>query len=838
MRITDLFYQAFRAITVHKRRNFFSTFGIAWGVAAVLILAGWGVGLEKYMKEGMNAIGEDIIFVFPGHTSTGVGGYRAGRPVVIYPEDVEVIKAYASKLRVVIPVDYFNLTVSRGNKSEDRDLRGVVPDAKSVRNLSVERGRFITPDDIGDRRRVCVIGPTAKDAFFEENQDALGEEIRIGGIRFTIVGILPQKFQMSNVGSRDEDLILIPFSTGRSLFAGRRPLWAIMAKAYDPARYEEAIEEIRRALSPKYDFAPDDEEALFILPMTKYTKMVDTFSAAISIFVAVVGALTLAIGGIGVMNMMLVSVSERIGEIGIRRASGATRRWILLQFLTETFVLTVQAGAIGLAFGLVILGAISTLPVPEYIPLPILSWKVTVLAVAVMIGTAVISGITPARRAAGIPPVQAIKGNLRVLMSKVGRSHSVLPFPGIFGEIVSQAFDDIRTNRLRAVLTGFGVFWGVAAVALLMGWGFGMQEKMNHDIAQLGGRRTTLYGRRIESEISGMKGARFLRITEEDIEDIRTNAWYIEYFTPEIWPGFPIVEHGSESRAIHTLGVTPDARVVRNFSVQSGRFINPRDLRERRKIAVIGASVKDKLFGPYPAVGKSIRINGKAFKVAGVMTAKGEQNSWHTSLDDDKILIPYTTAKILTGHRYPSYLQLHPTTSIPYEEVEERLTRMVLENHETDFEDAIGIYSALEAQREIGKAMLGLTAFLGGVGVVTLLIGGIGVANIMFVSVAQRTREIGIRRASGARRIHIFLQFLSEAVIICLAGGVLGALLAIGISKLLAVLPLPDLFAPPRISGLLLAIILAFIVGAGIISGVFPARKASSSNVIESLRYE
>jgi putative ABC transport system permease protein len=335
-----------------------------------------------------------------------------------------------------------------------------------------------------------------------------------------------------------------------------------------------------------------------------------------------------------------------------------------------------------------------------------------------------------------------------------------------------------------------------------------------------------------------MKGARFLRITEEDIEDIRTNAWYIEYFTPEIWPGFPVVEHGSESRAIHTLGVTPDARVVRNFSVQAGRFINPRDIRERRKTAVIGASVKDKLFGLRPAIGKSIRINGKAFKVVGVMTAKGEQNSWHTSLDDDKILIPYSTAKILSGRRYPRYLQLHPTVSIPYEEVEERLTQLVLENHGTDSEEAIGIYSALEAQREIGKAMLGLTAFLGGVGVMTLLIGGIGVANIMFVSVAQRTREIGIRRASGARKIHIFLQFLSEAVIICLAGGLLGALLAIVISKLLTVLPLPDLFAPPQINSLLLAIILGFIVGAGIISGVFPARKASGSNVIESLRYE
>jgi ABC-type antimicrobial peptide transport system permease subunit len=611
-----------------------------------------------------------------------------------------------------------------------------------------------------------------------------------------------------------------------------------MAKAFNPDQYEEAIAQIRKALAPKYNFAPDDEEALFILPMTKYSKMIDTFAAAISIFVAVVGALTLAIGGIGVMNMMLVSVNERIGEIGIRRATGGTRKWILIQFLTETFLLTVFAGAIGLAFGLLVLWGMSHLPVPESVPLPILSWNVTVLAIAVMVGTAVAAGITPARRAASIPPVQAIKGNLRVLMPKASRTRAFLPFPGIFGEIVSQAIDDIRTNRLRAILTGFGVFWGVAAVALLMGWGIGMKDQMNEDIAQLGGRRTTVYGRRIESEISGLRRAGWLQFTEEDIEDLKTNAWYIEHVSPEIWPGFPVIEHGAESRAIHTLGVMPDARIVRNFGIGSGRFINQRDIKERRKVAVLGASVKSKLFGPRPAVGKSIRINSKAFTVVGVMTEKGEQTSWHTSLDDDKVLIPYTTAKILTGRRYPRYLQLHPTTSIPYEESEKRFTELLLENHDTDSEEAIGAYSALEAREQMEKGMNGLTVFLGGVGLITLLIGGVGVANIMFVSVAQRTREIGIRRASGARKVHIFLQFLSEALIICLIGGALGVLLAVLVSKALAVIQLSQFFAAPKINAVFLALIFAFIVGAGIISGVFPARKASNCNVIESLRYE
>ncbi len=838
MKVSDLLLQSVKAITTHKRRNFFSTFGIAWGVASVLILAGWGVGLQQFMREGMNALGEDLIFVFPGHTSKGIGGYRAGRLIMPEPEDVEAIRAYASKVKTVVPADEFSLTITRGTRTEDRDVRSVMPDAKTLRNLHTERGRFFTPDDIRDRRRVCVIGQGFRDEFFKEGEDALGQEIRIGGIKFTVIGILPEKKQIANVGTRDDNLVFIPFSTGRSLFAGRRPLWCIMAKSFNPEQDEEAVVEIRKALALKCNFAPDDEEAVWILPMTQFTKTINRFGSAIAIFVAVVGSLTLAIGGVGVMNMMLVAVNERIGEIGIRRAVGASKRWILVQFLTESFLLTVVAGVIGMAVGLAILLGVSKIPVPDYIPMPILSWKVALLAVVVMIATAIISGITPARRAASIPPVHAIKGNLRIFMPSIGRGRAVLPFPGLFGEIVSQAIDDIKTSRLRAVLTGFGVFWGVAAVALLMGWGIGMQARMEQDIAQLGGRRTVVYPRRIESKISKLRRAKYFRFTEQDIEDIRVNGWFIEYFSPEIWPGFPVVEYGSESRAIHTLGVMPDAEVVRNFKVASGRFINQRDIDERRKICILGASVKEKLFGPQEAVGKTVRIRGKAFKVAGVMTAKGEQNSIETSLDDDKMLVPYSTARFVLGQRRPRNLVLHPTTSIPYDEIEERTRSLLLANHGTDQEDALGIYSALEAQEAVGKIMLGMTAFLGGVGLVTLLIGGVGVANVMFVSVAQRTREIGIRRAAGARKAHIFLQFLSEAVIICLAGGIAGALLAMLVAKVLGALPLPSMFAAPQLSSGLLLLIFGFIVGAGIVSGLFPARRASGCNVVESLRYE
>ncbi|HVP57372.1 MAG TPA: ABC transporter permease [bacterium] len=839
MRIVDLLSQSATAISRQKRRNAVSAFGIAWGVASVLILAGWGVGVEHMLKAGMNSLGDNIIFVFEGHTSKGIGGYRAGRIINLYPEDVDAIKAYSSKLKWVVAEDQYSLAVSRGAKTQEQTIRAVVPDAMALRNLAPEQGRFITPDDISERRRVCYLGKKIREQFFEKTEDPLGQELRLGGIRFTVVGLLPEKRQMANIGDRDDNIVFIPLSTGRSLFAGgHRPVFCIEGRAFDINQSEEAATEIRKALAAKYHFAPDDEEAAFILPMTRFTKMLDRMAAALRIFVAGVGMVTLAIGGIGVMNMMLVSVNERIGEIGVRRAVGGERRWIIWQVLTETFFVTMVAGLIGLAIGLLVLFGFSKLPLPDTVPLPILSWKITLLTVGVMVGTAVLSGITPARRAASIPPVQAIKGDFTASGGRTGRRHSARIFPGLFGEIVSQAVEDIRASRLRAVLTGFGVFWGVAAVALLLGWGEGTKVGMLKNLEQIGGRRTAIYPRRVESPISGMRRAQYLRFANADIDDIKTNAWYIEHFTPEIDIGFPVAEHGSESRAVNTLGVVPDVKIVRNFEVAQGRFINQRDLDERRKIAFIGAAVKEKLFPTSDAVASSIRIKGVPFLVVGVAVKKGDQTSIENSLDDDKILIPYTTAELLSGQRQPQYFQLHPTRAIPYKEVEKRLRDLILKNHNTDKEDAVAIYSALEAVEDLSKMQRGLGVFLGGVGLVTLLIGGIGVANVMFVSVAQRTREIGIRRAIGAKKSHIFLQFVSEAIMICFAGGLAGILVAIGISKVMSVLPLPKFFAAPQINGLLLLAIFGFIAGAGVISGAFPARKASNCDVIESLHYE
>jgi putative ABC transport system permease protein len=813
MHISDLISQSFRAITRHKRRNALSTFGIAWGVAAVLILAGWGVGIRDIIRGSMTDLGDNIIFAFPGHTSVGVGGYRAGKPVRIYPEDIDVIKAYASKLKLVMAVDDFTLSVSYGTESEDRTIRGVYPDSKTLRNLQPEKGRFITPDDMQYRRRVCYLGEAAAREIFGEEEDPLDKEIRIGGVRFVVIGVLHDKSQQgANIGTRDEDVVFIPFSTGRSLFAGRRPVSWVQARAFDPDQSEEAGEQIRAALAAKYHFSPDDEEALFILPMTRFTKMIDTFTAALAIFVAAVGVVTLAIGGIGVMNIMLVSVHERIAEIGVRRAVGGTRKWIMAQFLTETAMLTMMAGLIGLAFGMAVLFALSKIPMEDF-PVPVMSWGVTLTAIVVMIATAFISGITPARRAVSIPPIHAIKGATQVLEAESRARRSLLPFPGIFGEVISQAVDDIRSTKLRSMLTAFGVFWGVAAVALLSGWGIGMKEGFIEDINQLGGRRTSIYGRRIESEISGMRAAERLRFTQQDIDDLRENAWFVEYFAPELWMGFPVVEYKGESRAVHTLGIEPDTRIIRNFEVADGRFINERDLADKRKVAFLGHRVKERLFGPVPAVGENIRIKGYVFKVVGVAVEKGEQNSIQTSLDDDKILIPYSTADGLMDQEWPDFLMLHPTLSMPYDEIEDRLVKIIM-------------------------AMDALSIFLGGVGVVTLLIGSIGVANVMFVSVSQRTREVGIRRAIGARQVHIFTQFLAEAAILCLAGGLLGVLFAFLVSNLMDALPLPEFFASPRINPFLALIILGCIVGAGILAGFAPARKAAKSNVIESLHYE
>jgi len=591
-----------------------------------------------------------------------------------------------------------------------------------------------------------------------------------------------------------------------------------------------------------------------------FEKMFNLLSLGLNILLGLIGIITLFIGGVGVMNIMLVSVQERTREIGIRKAIGARKRDIRLQFLAESLFITMLGGLVGFLLGSALLGAIKLLPLPPYIPLPKNSPELSLIVVLVMILTGVASGYIPAKNAAELEPAKAIQYERGETV--VGKK---IPKPlwtsrTLTGELIGQAFLEIRSSKSRSFLTMFGIFWGIAAVIVLIGFGTGFQGFFNREFGKMGEKTIYVSGGRIKSQKGTYREARRVRLSIKDVEALKAYPAEVEEALPEYDCRFLVVKYATESRAVHTLGVVPstlEMRVVpstlemRNFKAAKGRFINQEDIEESRRVCFLGANIHERLFGSrkLDATGKYVKVNNIRYLVIGTAQPKGLQLSMNRSYDDDKMLIPFTAAlKDFSGKKYLSRILVSPVDKNHYEEAEREICRTLSRLHKfnPEDEDALYIWSMLEGMDFLKYIVLGLQVFLGGVGVITLMIGAVGVMNIMYFVVTQRTREIGIRRAIGAFRRHIFQQLFLEALVLTFIGGLIGFGIGwsvnAGLSALVESLrsqnaQLMMLFSPEN-SMLTAMITVFFMVVAGFLAGLTPALRAMRLNIVESLRYE
>ncbi|MCK4263666.1 MAG: ABC transporter permease, partial [Candidatus Aminicenantes bacterium] len=334
---------------------------------------------------------------------------------------------------------------------------------------------------------------------------------------------------------------------------------------------------IRSVMAERLRFDPEDEEALMIFEFAFYEKMFNLLSLGLNILLGLIGVITLFIGGVGVMNIMFVSVQERTREIGIRKAVGAKKRDIRLQFLAESLFITILGGFIGFLLGSALLGAISLLPLPPYIPLPKNSPELSLIVVFVMILTGVVSGHIPAKRAAEMQPAKALhyeRGE-----TAAGRK---IPKPlwvsrTLTGELIGQAFLEIRSSKSRSFLTMFGIFWGIAAVIVLIGFGTGFQGFFNREWGKMGEKTIYVSGGRVKRQRSSYREARRVRLSAKDVDALKTFPVEVEEALPEYDCRFPVIKYGNESRAVHSLGVVPETLEMRNFKIAKGRFINQGD---------------------------------------------------------------------------------------------------------------------------------------------------------------------------------------------------------------------------------------------------------------------
>jgi putative ABC transport system permease protein len=417
MTLSEILRQAVATFRAHKMRTFLTMFGLIWGIASVILLVGLGRGFVVDQKKHMESLGKDLVIVWGGRTSSQVGGRAAGREIRLNVDDAELIrdecyliKNVSPELRRTIPeVSQYNLA--------NRGIVGMWPSYQDFRSLKVSEGRLITDDDEREGRRVLVLGSKAYRQLFP-GQPAIGATVLVKSVPYSVVGVLEEKKQNSNYSGPDNDYLFAPYSAVSRDFPPPEKPGAGITRGYlddivfevaDPEAHEEAVLQVRRTIARVRHFDPLDKDALFIWDTMDGAKQLAKIFGVVTLFFGCVAIVTLCLGGIGVMNIMLVSVTERTREIGTRKAMGATKRDILRQFFAESAMLTIVSGILGFTFGMGTCIALQELPLPDFVPHPIVSPISIILSILTLSLITVTAGMYPAQRAADMTPVESLR---------------------------------------------------------------------------------------------------------------------------------------------------------------------------------------------------------------------------------------------------------------------------------------------------------------------------------------------------------------------------------------------------------------------------------------------
>jgi putative ABC transport system permease protein len=416
MNLREIFRQTFTAIRTHRMRSFLTMFGIVWGMVSVILLVGLGLGFGRDQQTRMKTLGTDVVIVWGGRTSEQAGGYTAGREIRLSIDDVLAIQAECYSVKAVSPELRQSLPETSQFNSANRPVRGVWPAYQDFRSLEIGEGRPMSTEDEAEGRRVVVLGYEARQQLFN-GKPAVDSTVMIKGLPYIVIGVLSKKKQNSNYGSGgDNTQLFIPYRAmardfPRATGPGITRNWLnnLVFEVGNPDDHEQAVQQVYRTLGRLHHFDPADKDALFVWDTMSAAKLLKRIFSVMTFFFGAVAITTLSLGGIGVMNIMLVSVSERTREIGVRKALGATRRDIVHQFFAESAMLTLVSGALGLTFGMGLCLGLASISLPEFIPHPIISPLAVIAALATLSVLTVTAGMYPALRAADLTPVECLR---------------------------------------------------------------------------------------------------------------------------------------------------------------------------------------------------------------------------------------------------------------------------------------------------------------------------------------------------------------------------------------------------------------------------------------------
>jgi putative ABC transport system permease protein len=409
--VLELGHQAYNALRHNRRRSILTMLGMAWGIATVVLLLAYGAGFERGLWVAFRSFGTNLIFIFPGRTSLQAGGTKAGSQVKLTINDLDYLQAEVPLIKRISPEVGKDSAAAYGTRSGNYGVRGVYPYYAHMRQMDVEFGTFFTDLDQNTHSRVAVLGSDVKKKLFS-GQNALGEKVRVDGISYEVIGILKHAIQNGDEDSNGN--IYVPFSTMSDL-KNTYYLDAVLME-YE-GEHEKVATAIRQSMAFHHGFDPKDKRAIFVFDVIADLLDLRIITTGIKVLLGFIGLLTLGIGGVGLMNIMLVSVTQRTREIGVEKALGARRRNIFLQFLAEALAISFFGGVLGIILAYTVSISVGRLTLysalakhAEAGDIRLLIDPVTLIVATIILSlVGLISGMIPAIRASRLDPIEALR---------------------------------------------------------------------------------------------------------------------------------------------------------------------------------------------------------------------------------------------------------------------------------------------------------------------------------------------------------------------------------------------------------------------------------------------